>query len=111
MELKKNQEICLRIEDFTKDGEGLGKYQGFPLFTKDTVIGDQVRVSITNLKKNYGYARLTEIISPSPDRVEAPCPVASRSSIPVVVVAIGEYISISWSGHVSYSVLSVIGRV
>ena len=40
MELKKNQEIMLVIEDFTKDGEGLGKYQGFPLFVKDTVIGE-----------------------------------------------------------------------
>lgn len=78
MELKKNQEILLTIEDFTKDGEGLGKYQGFPLFIKDTVIGDKVRVSITKLKKNYGYARLVEIISPSPDRVEAPCPVARQ---------------------------------
>ena len=57
MELKKNQEILLTIEDFTKEGEGLGKYQGFPLFVKDTVIGDKAKVSITKLKKNYGYAR------------------------------------------------------
>ena len=57
LNLKKNQEISLTIEDFTKEGEGLGKYQGFPFFVKDTVIGDEVRVSITKLKKNYGYAR------------------------------------------------------
>ena len=60
LNLKKNQEISLTIEDFTKEGEGLGKYQGFPFFVKDTVIGDEVRVSITKLKKNYGYARLVE---------------------------------------------------
>ena len=47
LNLKKNQEISLTIEDFTKEGEGLGKYQGFPFFVKDTVIGDEVRVSIT----------------------------------------------------------------
>ena len=40
LNLKKNQEISLTIEDFTKEGEGLGKYQGFPFFVKDTVIGD-----------------------------------------------------------------------
>lgn len=51
LNLKKNQEISLTIEDFTKEGEGLGKYQGFPFFVKDTVIGDEVRVSITKLKK------------------------------------------------------------
>lgn len=76
--LKKNQEITLTIEDFTKEGEGLGKYQGFPLFIKDTVIGDKVRVSVTKLKKNYGYARLIDIIKPSPDRVDPPCPVARQ---------------------------------
>ena len=78
MELKKNQEILLTIEDFTRKGEGLGKYQGFPFFVKDTVIGDQVRVSITKLKKNYGYARLLEVTEPSPDRVNPPCPVARQ---------------------------------
>lgn len=78
MELKKNQEILLTIEDFTKDGEGLGKYQGFPLFVKDTVIGDRVKISITKLKKNYGYGRLLAILEPSPDRVEAPCPVVRQ---------------------------------
>lgn len=78
MELKKNQEILLTIEDFTKEGEGLGKYQGFPLFVKDTVIGDVAKVSVTKLKKNYGYARLVEIIEPSQDRVIPPCPVARQ---------------------------------
>ena len=47
MNLKKNQEIILTIEDFTREGEGLGKYQGFPLFVKDTIIGDKVVVSVT----------------------------------------------------------------
>lgn len=78
MELKKNQEILLTIEDFTKEGEGLGKYQGFPLFVKDTVIGDKARVSVTKLKKNYGYARLLEVVEASPDRVRTLCPVARK---------------------------------
>lgn len=78
LNLKKNQEISLTIEDFTKEGEGLGKYQGFPFFVKDTVIGDEVRVSITKLKKNYGYARLVEIVTPSKDRVTPPCSVARQ---------------------------------
>ena len=78
LNLKKNQEVSLTIEDFTKEGEGLGKYQGFPLFVKDTVIGDEVKVSITKLKKNYGYARLVEIIKPSEDRVNPLCPVARQ---------------------------------
>ena len=61
-EFKKNQEIALIIEDFTKDGEGLGKIQGFPFFVKDTVIGDRIIAAVTKLKKNYGYARLVSIL-------------------------------------------------
>ena len=45
---------------------------------KALVIGDEVRVSITKLKKNYGYARLVEIVTPSKDRVTPPCPVARQ---------------------------------
>lgn len=75
---QKNQEILLTIEDFTREGEGLGKHQGFPFFVKDTVIGDTVRASVTKVKKNYGYARLVEILSPSKDRVTPPCPVARQ---------------------------------
>ncbi len=77
-DLKKNQEIILEIEDFTKEGEGLGKYQGFPFFVKDTVIGDRIVAAVTGLKKNYGYARLVSILEPSPDRVEPLCPVARQ---------------------------------
>ena len=54
LNLKKNQEISLTIEDFTKEGEGLGKYQGFPFFVKDTVIGEEVRRSIPTGKKKSG---------------------------------------------------------
>ncbi len=78
MELKKNQEILLTIEDFTKEGEGLGKYQGFPFFVKDTVIGDEIVAAVTKLKKNYGYARVVSIEKPSEDRITPPCPVARQ---------------------------------
>ena len=75
---KKNQDIHLTIEDFTREGEGLGKVHGFPFFVKDTVIGDVAVVTVTKVKKNYGYARLKKVLVPSPDRVEPPCPVARQ---------------------------------
>ncbi|MDO4976354.1 MAG: 23S rRNA (uracil(1939)-C(5))-methyltransferase RlmD [Eubacteriales bacterium] len=78
MDIKKNQEILLTIEDITKDGEGIGKYQGFPFFVKDTVIGDEIIAAITKLKKNYGYARLISVENPSADRISPPCPVARQ---------------------------------
>lgn len=78
MELQKNDLVTVKIEDMSHDGEGVGKLEGFPLFVKDTVIGDVAEVKILKLKKNYGYARLTELKEPSPDRVEPPCPLSRR---------------------------------
>lgn len=78
MEIKKNQEYTVEIEDMGTDGSGIGKLEAFPLFIKDTVIGDRARVRVMKVKKNYGYARLEEILEPSPDRAEAPCPVARQ---------------------------------
>ena len=49
---------------------------GYTVFVKDALIGDKVRIKIIKAKKNYGYGRLMEIITPSPYRVEPPCPVA-----------------------------------
>ena len=73
MEYKKNQELKVTITDCGKDGEGIGKVDGYTLFVKDAIIGDEVFVGITKAKKNYAYARLIEIITPSPDRVEPKC--------------------------------------
>ena len=74
----KNQDYVVTIEDMTVEGEGIGKVDGFPLFVKDTVIGDVARVKAIKVKKNYGYGRLMEVGSPSADRVEAACPVARQ---------------------------------
>lgn len=76
--IQKNQEISVNIVDYTREGEGIGKWEGIPFFIKDTVIGDQVEAVVTKVKKNYGYARLTKVLSPSTDRIEAPCPVARQ---------------------------------
>lgn len=72
----KNDELELTISDLGTTGEGIGRIDGYVLFVKDTVIGDRVRVKVMKAKKNYGYARLLEILEPSQNRIEAPCPVA-----------------------------------
>ena len=64
MEYRKNDIVTLKIEDCGIDGEGIGKADGFTVFVKDAVIGDTVRAKIMKAKKNYGYGRLEEIITP-----------------------------------------------
>ena len=78
MEIKKNQDFEVYIEDIGSDGAGIGKIGTFPLFIKDTVIGDRVIAKVIKLKKNYGYGRMMKLIVASPDRVEPKCPVARQ---------------------------------
>lgn len=48
-------------------GKESEKWDGYTVFVKDTVIGDKVQAKIMKAKKNYGYARLVEIMEPSKD--------------------------------------------
>ena len=69
----KNQLIQVEIIDIGSDGEGIGKIDGFTFFIKDTVIGDVVEAKVMKAKKNYAYARLEKVVTPSSFRVEPKC--------------------------------------
>ena len=77
--MKKDDVIEVKIEDMGVDGEGIGKADGITLFIKDAVIGDVVQAKIMKMKKSYGYARLLEVLTPSPYRVEPKCPVSRNA--------------------------------
>ena len=73
MELKKNQDYEIKIEDMGNDGEGIGHIEGMAVFVKDAVIGDVAKVRIIKVNKNYAYGRLMELLTPSLYRVEPLC--------------------------------------
>lgn len=73
MEFQKNETVSVRIKDIGTEGEGIGKVEGFTLFVKDAVPGDTVLAKILKCKKNYAYARLEKVETPSPFRVEPEC--------------------------------------
>ena len=74
----KNQEFTVTIEGLTAEGAGVAKLDGYTLFVKDAIPGDVARIAITKTKKQYGFARLVEVLEPSKDRVEPACPVAKQ---------------------------------
>lgn len=74
--MKKNDVVKVTIEDIGINGEGIGKIQNYPLFVKGGIPGDEILARITKTKKTYGYGRVEEILHPSPDRIEPPCPIA-----------------------------------
>lgn len=77
-QIEKNDVITVTIEDIGTNGEGIGRYNGYTLFVKDTVVGDVAQVKVIKAKKSYGYGRLVLLVTPSKDRVSARCPIARQ---------------------------------
>ncbi len=66
------------IEDISDKGEGIGRSDGLVVFVPGTLPGDKARVRVTEDKGRFLKAALLEILEPSPDRVEPPCPYAAE---------------------------------
>lgn len=73
--VSKNEETVIDIIGMNHDGEGVGRANGYTLFVQGALLGETVRVRVMKTKKQYGYAKLLEIVKASPDRVSAPCPI------------------------------------
>ena len=76
--MNKNDIVTVEITDIGVSGEGIGHVDGYTLFIKDAVIGDVVEAKVMKAKKNYGYARLMKVVTPSEYRVEPKCAFARR---------------------------------
>ncbi|MBR5048926.1 MAG: 23S rRNA (uracil(1939)-C(5))-methyltransferase RlmD [Erysipelotrichaceae bacterium] len=73
---RKNQVVKGTCTDYTYNGLGLLKHEGFCLFVKDMALGDEAEVVITRMQKDYGYGKIVSLITPSPYRSEPRCPVS-----------------------------------
>ncbi len=76
--MNKNEIVKVNITDLGTEGEGIGKVDGFTLFVKGGLPGDEIDAKVLKVKKSFGYAKIESIITPSPDRVETRCPVANK---------------------------------
>lgn len=73
--MKKNDYIDAKCIDYTHDGQGIVKINGFPVFVKNMLVNEEGKVKIIKVLKNYAVGRLIEIYHPSPYRIEAKCPI------------------------------------
>jgi 23S rRNA (uracil1939-C5)-methyltransferase len=73
MTLKRGQILELKVEKLIHGGRGLARVNGLAVFVERAVPGDEVRARVFKRKKNYAEARVVELVSPSPYRVEPPC--------------------------------------
>lgn len=62
------------VTDFGSDGEGVIKPDGYPVFVPYAIKGEEIRARITYVKKDCVFGEVTEIVTPSPDRIKPLCP-------------------------------------
>lgn len=70
----------LKLTTITHGGAALGRHEGRAIFVPHTLPGETARVEITQDKGRYAFARLVEVLEPSPDRVAPPCPHFARAA-------------------------------
>jgi 23S rRNA (uracil1939-C5)-methyltransferase len=58
--VKRGQIIKLYINDVSKKGDGVGRYDNFAVFVPGTAEGDHVRVKIIEVKKNCAVGKKVE---------------------------------------------------
>lgn len=74
----KNDEVTIDIIGMNHDGEGVGRADGYTLFVQGALPGEKVCVKVLKTKKQYGYAKLLELVEASPSRIAAPCPIYDK---------------------------------
>ena len=66
--------IELTLDAIAHGGEAIGRHGGKAIFVPYAIPGERVRVEIVEEKERWARTRLLEVVQPSPDRVEPPCP-------------------------------------
>ena len=69
----RNDELELTIDSLAFGGNGVARLNGFVVFVRRGLPGDTVRARVTKVKRGWAEATATEVLAPSPQRVEAPC--------------------------------------
>ncbi len=69
-----HQEIEITIDALTNLGSGVGRIDGWVVFVPFSLPGEIVTARVFRNDKNCSHADLVTVLTPSPDRVAAACP-------------------------------------
>jgi tRNA/tmRNA/rRNA uracil-C5-methylase (TrmA/RlmC/RlmD family) len=66
-------QLTLTVTDLAFGGDGVGRHGDFVVFVPFVVVGETVRVEVTEVKQRYARARLIEVLGASEQRVQPRC--------------------------------------
>jgi tRNA/tmRNA/rRNA uracil-C5-methylase (TrmA/RlmC/RlmD family) len=67
------------IEKVAHGGHFIARHLGAVIFVRHAIPGEEVEIEITGTGSSFNRADVVNVISPSPDRVSAPCQFAHRA--------------------------------
>ncbi len=76
--MKKNEKVIVTIEDYTDEGFGVARHEGYVLFIPNTVAGEEAEVLVVKVGKSFGYGKVLRFLKTAPCRVEPECALARR---------------------------------
>ncbi|MBQ8600706.1 MAG: 23S rRNA (uracil(1939)-C(5))-methyltransferase RlmD [Clostridia bacterium] len=76
--MKKNEKVIVTIEDYTDEGFGVARHEGYVLFIPGTVAGEEAEVLVVKAGKSFGYGKVLHFFKTAPCRLEPECALAAR---------------------------------
>ncbi len=80
---RRGDELTLTVDTLAFGGAGVARHDGYVVFVQGAIPGDTVRVEVGKAKRAYAEARVLDVVTPSPDRLE---PVAQHPGAPWQVI-------------------------
>lgn len=74
--LRKNDRVRVTIEDYSVEGHGIAKVEGYVLFIPGGAVGDVATVHVLKCRASFGYGKIVELHTPSPHRIQSDCAVS-----------------------------------
>jgi 23S rRNA (uracil1939-C5)-methyltransferase len=72
--LQPGDRITIHLDSLAAGGETVGRHEGMAVFVMWGCPGDEADVEITEVSDRFARGIVHRVITPSPDRVTAPCP-------------------------------------
>lgn len=76
--MQKNDIVTLKVLNCTADGNGVCRADGLVVFVPGALPGEEISAHILKVKKNCAFAKIAEVITPSPDRIEPACAISKK---------------------------------
>lgn len=71
--MKKNEIVQGKCMDYTNEGLGIVKINGFPIFVKNLLLDEEAEIQLMKVTSSLGYGRVLKRLNDSPDRTEPAC--------------------------------------